>query len=150
LDADDLATAHREAREEIGIDLMTQATLLGSLDELRASGRGRVLNLIIAPFVFELSQQRPLTLSEEVDTVFWAALSPLASGEATAAYPQVREGCALSYPAFRVESKIVWGLTHQMLVSLLALLSPDGCEAAGSGEPRCALEPGGQAEGSER
>ena len=132
VDADDLATALRESKEEVGIDLATQATLLGTLDEVRASARGRPLNLLIVPFVFELSQPGPITLSDEVDAVFWAALGPLASGEANTTYRQGLEGHTSAYPAFRVKSRIVWGLTHRMLVSLLALLCPTHFEPAGA------------------
>src|SRR5215813_14164568 len=67
-DTDVVATAVRETREEVGIDLAVDAELVGRLDELRAVARHRPLDLVISPIVFAL--QRPVTLSlsaREVD-----------------------------------------------------------------------------------
>ena len=46
-DRDLLATAVREAREEVGVDLAHHGDLLGALDDLQAIGGGRRLDLII-------------------------------------------------------------------------------------------------------
>ena len=55
-DADLLATAVRETREEIGVDLLTAAEFMGALDEVRAMARMRPMNLAITPFVFRLRE----------------------------------------------------------------------------------------------
>src|SRR5207248_637661 len=51
-DSDLRATAVRETREEVGIDLARHGELLGTLDDLRAVGHGRPLDLVITPFVY--------------------------------------------------------------------------------------------------
>lgn len=53
-DENALATALRETREEIGVDLRIQAELIGRLPTTEAVARGRRLGLRIAPFVFAL------------------------------------------------------------------------------------------------
>src|SRR5262249_36046360 len=52
LDEDLLATARREAREEVGLDLAQSARLLGSLAPVQAKARGYLLPMWITPFVF--------------------------------------------------------------------------------------------------
>ena len=68
-DADLRATAIRETREEIGVDLATAAEPLGGLDEVRAMARMRPMNLAITPFVFRLHRPFDPVLSDEVRSV---------------------------------------------------------------------------------
>ena len=66
-DADLLATAIRETREEIGVDLSLDSQTLGRLDEIQAIHRGGPVDRTITPFAFQLrSPDRELTLSHEV------------------------------------------------------------------------------------
>jgi 8-oxo-dGTP pyrophosphatase MutT (NUDIX family) len=122
-DADDLATAIRETREEIGLDLVTHARLLGRLDEIGAMARGRALDMVIVPFVFEIAEPRPLRTSDEVSDVFWAPLGPLLSGEAGMTYRVEYNGQVTEHPAFRVRDRTVWGLTQRMLSGLVGALA---------------------------
>jgi 8-oxo-dGTP pyrophosphatase MutT (NUDIX family) len=133
-DADDLATAVRETREEIGVDLTRQAHLLGRLDEIGAIARGRALDMVIVPFVFELSEQSPLQKSDEVSDVFWTPLGPLLSGEARMTYCVESNGQVAEHPAFRVQDRIVWGLTQRMITCLAGAFASSAGPAVGSGE----------------
>ena len=75
-DADVIATAVREAREEVGVDLTVDAEPIGRLDELRAVARHRPLDLVISPVVFALHRPVSLTLSpREVESAVWVPLS---------------------------------------------------------------------------
>jgi 8-oxo-dGTP pyrophosphatase MutT (NUDIX family) len=123
-DRDLLATAIRETREEIGLDLTTNAVLIGSLASLPAVARSRRIAMSIKPFVFELTAEPQLTLNEEVAEVIWAPLGPLARGDLKTTLPYHYEGNDISVPAWDVEGRIVWGLTYQMLETLLALTVP--------------------------
>jgi len=130
-DADDLATAIRETREEIGLDLAKQARLIGQLDQLGATAAGRAVDMVIAPFVFELAEPSPLCTSDEVSDVFWTPLGPLLSGETRMTYCVETNGQVAEHPAFRVQNRIVWGLTQRMLTCLVdALTSSAGQEPA--------------------
>lgn len=122
-DADLLATALRETREEIGLDLRVGAQLLGRLDDLEARSRGRRLGMPITPFVFELQGDPPLALEAgEVAEALWTPLLPLFRGEARATYPYELGELRLELPGYRVGDRVVWGLTYQMLETLFQLV----------------------------
>ncbi|KYF93730.1 hypothetical protein BE18_44470, partial [Sorangium cellulosum] len=117
-----LATAIRETREEVGIDLAAHGTLLARLPDIPAVVRGRRVGMIIAPFVFALRSTPDLTLSGEVAEALWTPLGPLARGERTSSYAYTHEGNVLQLPCLRVDERVVWGLTYLMLEQLFELL----------------------------
>lgn len=122
-DPDSVATAIREVREEVGLDLATHGRLLGTLDDVEARWRARRIDLVIVPHVFVL--EREVTLSPdpaEVDSVHWAPLGPMLRGETRTSHRYRHEGQELQFPAWQVGEHVVWGLTHRMLDSLFALL----------------------------
>jgi 8-oxo-dGTP pyrophosphatase MutT (NUDIX family) len=121
-DPDLLATAQRETREEIALDLARDAELLGRLDDLPAVARGRLTGMVIAPFVFELKGPASLRPNHEVAEVVWAALGPMMRGEWATTIPYELDGQTLRLPAHAVDGRIVWGLTYKMLDALFALL----------------------------
>lgn len=119
-DEDILATAIRETREEVGIDLARTATLLGQLDDLPAVARGKPVDLVITPFVFVLAvaADPELTVNDEVAEVLWAGLGPLARGERPTTMSYSYEGRRVDLPAHDVGGRIVWGLTYRILEML--------------------------------
>jgi 8-oxo-dGTP pyrophosphatase MutT (NUDIX family) len=118
-----LATAIREAHEEIGIDLREQGALLGRLEPVEAVVRARRIGLTITPFVFALRVERPLRFDEhEVAEAVWAPLAPLALGEASGTFAYRHEGVLYDLPCLRVGERVVWGLTYQMLQLFFAAL----------------------------
>jgi len=124
-DPDLVATAMRETAEEVGLALDREGTLVGRLDDLPAVARGRRAGLVIAPFVFQLAGPEPPELRPapgEVAEVLWAPLGPLLRGERDATYPYEHEGRHIPLPAYDVDGRIVWGLTHRMLSALFEIL----------------------------
>lgn len=121
-DPDLLATAVRETREEIGLDLASHASLLTRLPDVPAVARGRRMGLVIAPFVFALQGHDgdALVPNAEVAETVWVPLDWLAAGGGRAAYPYEFEGNTIELPSVRLEGgRVVWGLTYQMLHLLL-------------------------------
>jgi 8-oxo-dGTP pyrophosphatase MutT (NUDIX family) len=121
-DVDLIATAMREADEEVGLAL-ERARLLGPLDELYPrNGRG----LVVSPFVFRVEGAPALRLSDEVSEWLWAPLAPLRAGEAATEYPLEYNGMAMRFPAWKVTApggeRVVWGMTYRALESLLEVL----------------------------
>lgn len=121
-DVDALATAVRETREEIGLDLAAHGEVVGRLDDLSAMARGRRAGLVVSPFVFVLHAAPELVLSDEVDAVLWAPIEPMRSGSTATTFEYSGPEFRLDLPGFRVQSSVVWGLTHRMLTNLFHLL----------------------------
>ena len=72
------AAAARETLEEINLDL-SPFRYLGPLNEENARARGRMIDMLIAPHVFEISGDPVFKPNYEVDDVIWADLDLLAS-----------------------------------------------------------------------
>ena len=122
-DADAIATAVRETREEVGVDLATDAEPIGRLDELRAIARQRPLDLVISPVVFSL--RRPVTLAlsaREVRGAVWVPLMFLASAGARSTHRRTLDGVTSEFPALRYRDYTIWGLTHRILEGFLAIV----------------------------
>lgn len=115
-DANWLATAMRETREEVGVPLGDD-DLVGELDDLRpVSAPARI---VVRPFVFVVSQRPALTLNDEVASVEWAPLDQLARSQGTVEV--VHLGAARVMPCYFVRGRAVWGMTQRILEPFLPL-----------------------------
>ena len=126
-DRDALATALRETREEIGLDLALHGSLLGALDPLPAVAAGRPTGMRIDPFAFELrgaadGPEPELTPNEEVAEIVWAPLNLLASDQLATTIPYHHQGQQFDLPGWDFEGRVVWGLTYHMLQALFTVL----------------------------
>jgi 8-oxo-dGTP pyrophosphatase MutT (NUDIX family) len=121
-DTDLCATAVRETREEVALDLAAGGRLLGRLDEMSAVARGRPVDLVVAPFVFELCADVEPAPCEEVEAVLWAPLAAMLDGSTATTRSYVLDDQLLELPAYRVGEHVVWGLTYRMLGSLFDVL----------------------------
>jgi len=115
-------TAVRETLEELALDL-TQGQMLGRLDDLAPRNRS-LPPIIIRPFVAIVDPDVTFTPSEEVAATFWVPLAQLQHESSKAEYVVEINGHRATFPAFRVEQHIVWGLTERIVRQLLALVSP--------------------------
>lgn len=113
-DEDLLATALRETREEVGLDLRQDGELLGPLDEVRAMARMRPMNLVIAPFAFRLVRPAEAAAVQEVRSVHWLPLARLVRAETRSVHHYVHEGIKLQFPCLRLDDVVIWGLTYRM------------------------------------
>jgi 8-oxo-dGTP pyrophosphatase MutT (NUDIX family) len=121
-DPDLVATAMRETREEVGIQLATSARLVGPLAPVRAVARGRVLPMTISPFVFVQTDDIPVALNHEATAAFWLPLDRAAAGELDSTYPWGVGPVSTSLPCWRYQGFVIWGLTYRMLSSLLTVV----------------------------
>lgn len=117
-----LATAMRETREELGLDL-DLAEHLGHVDDLQAVARGRTLDLVIRPQVFIWTGDVPkLTPNYEVADTLWAPIGPMIAGEIDTVRPWTEGTQTYRLPAYDVGGRIVWGLTYRMLRTLFTVV----------------------------
>jgi len=118
-----LDTAVRETHEEVGIDLTRSGRLLGRLPRIQAKARGRVIPMGITPFVFAREEDVEPRTSVEAEEVFWFPLGRAAAGELASVHHLRRGDQEWTLPSWRFEERVIWGLTHEMLSSLIRLTS---------------------------
>ncbi len=123
-DASALATAVREAREELTLDLEREAALLGALPAARTHLQRPSGPLWVAPFAFELLGAPTLVPNEEVREALWVPLAFLAEPAHRDRFVWTRLGTKLEMPCVRWNGHMIWGLTLRILDDLLALLDP--------------------------
>jgi 8-oxo-dGTP pyrophosphatase MutT (NUDIX family) len=120
-DRDLLATAVREAAEEVGIRLEPEH-LAGALDDV-VPRTPTLPPIAVRPYVF-LSPGRPrLTLNAEVAAASWVTIDHLLH---PGTYHPVRldvAGHSRLVQAYELENAIVWGMTERIITSLLQQLS---------------------------
>jgi 8-oxo-dGTP pyrophosphatase MutT (NUDIX family) len=117
-----LAAAFRETREEIALDLETNATLLGRLSDATPRGRGRRLGFVIVPWVFELLGEPELRPNREVQEVVWVPLSFMEDRSNLATMWWRRGIFPIRLPCYRYRGHIIWGVTLRILDELVGLL----------------------------
>jgi 8-oxo-dGTP pyrophosphatase MutT (NUDIX family) len=119
-DPDLLATARRETREEVGLDL-GPAPVLGALDDV--APRSAVLPpVIVRPFVFRLPGPVPLVPNHEVAGAHWVPLDRLRDPAAYRPFEYRSEGARFELPGYHLPEGVVWGMTERILTPLLHLL----------------------------
>jgi 8-oxo-dGTP pyrophosphatase MutT (NUDIX family) len=115
-DADLLATAIRETREELGFQL-DHSQLLGNLVTLgpRISGPTPIE---VTPFVFRCTEPPDIQCGPEALAAFWLPLDVAVSGvlDKPFTYP----GSQMTFPSWDFEGHVIWGLTRRILDDLVA------------------------------
>ena len=115
-----LATAVRETREEIALDLEDSGRLLGKLSTVPVTARGRRLQMTIEPFVFELAADVPLVPNEEVDQVVWVPLKILTDPGRRETFTYTVSDAKYLLPCVRYQGNTIWGMTLGMADDLLS------------------------------
>ena len=107
------ATAVREAREEVGLDLAAKARFLGYMHKFEP-GNERVS---VVPCVFQLMEKQPVLRNGEVSSHRWVPLASI-SVKRRGEYILERGEKRAVLPAFRFGDYVVWGLTERILTEL--------------------------------
>lgn len=118
-----VAAAMREAREEVGLDLDGAGRLLGRLAPTRAIAKGKWLPMTITPFVFHLEGAWTPAINHEVASWFWLPLDETIAGTLDARHEHRLGPMPMTFPCWRHEGHVVWGLTYQMLRSFIDLVA---------------------------
>ena len=119
-----LATAIRETREEVGIDL-GRAELVARLPDVPAFIRSKRGTLIVTPFVFAMREEVIAVPNVEVAGTLWVPLAKLAQGEGRGTYEFTWEDKPYELPCVRLEpgQHVLWGMTHRMMETMLEALA---------------------------
>jgi 8-oxo-dGTP pyrophosphatase MutT (NUDIX family) len=120
-DADALAAAIRETREELDLDLAAGGRLLGALSEARTHLRLGRSPHSVAPFAFAIEGDPAFAPSAEVQEALWVPLAFLADPSRRGAQTWVRRGVPLPMPCCRFDGRPIWGLTLRIVDELLAV-----------------------------
>ena len=121
-DRDEMAAATRETREEVGSRPCAEGEALGRLSDVAAVSRGRPLSLVIVPHVFALRRTPPLVLNHEVAEAVWVPLSYLANYDNRSTLDWKLGSMTIPLPCYRLQDKVIWGLTFGMVDELLSTL----------------------------
>jgi 8-oxo-dGTP pyrophosphatase MutT (NUDIX family) len=114
------ATAVRETREEVGVDLSKAGRLLGRLDDV-VPGTRRIPAIAIAPFVVGVPQGVVAGTSSEVERTVWLPLAVVV-GEGHRGRLRLDVRPEREYPTIEYEGHVIWGLTFRILSQLEAVL----------------------------
>ena len=118
-DAGLVATAMRETREELGLDLEHAGRLLCQLTTVNAVAGSRIRPMDITPFVFRLESEVQLVLNDEAADAFWLPLEPVVHGHLDGETRVQRHGVVQRFPCWDYDGRVVWGLTYRMIRQLL-------------------------------
>lgn len=111
-------TATRELWEETGIDLATDGSFLGTLNDVHP--RTPVLPpILIRPYVAVVPATVEITPSPEVAAAFWVPLSALRERAAWGTRMVAVRGTPREESAFSHGDYVVWGLTERVLRELV-------------------------------
>lgn len=125
------ATAVREAREEVGVDLVRSGQLLGQLDDVWPRTR-RIPAIAITPFVVLVEPDVSARTNSEVEYAVWVPLEIVTDeglrGTLTLAAVPDRE-----FPTIEYGGHIIWGLTLGILRQFEEVLNRIGYPERGRG-----------------
>ena len=124
-DPSPLATAIRETREELELDIERHGELVGALPVVRTHLRKGPGPRHVAPFVFAVHGDPPLQPNHEVQEAMWVPLAYLLDRRNRGRFVFMGRGLPVVLPCYRYQGRVIWGLTLRMIEDLLALLAPE-------------------------
>jgi 8-oxo-dGTP pyrophosphatase MutT (NUDIX family) len=125
-DPDLVHTAVRETREELGVNLEVSGRLIGELPPIVATGRtsGKPLPVTsVTPIVFAAEGVIAPSPGPEAESAFWLPIAVAAGGVYDGEMEYVYQGTPMTFPCWRFDGYVIWGLTYRMLRSLIEVVA---------------------------
>ncbi len=124
-DPNSRAAAQRECQEELGFDPGVHGRYLGRLSDLQAMASGRIVPLVIEPFLFAVPTL-PLLRPDpaEVEEALWIPLRFFQQPEHRSVFDYRHDQHTYALPCYHWQGRRIWGLSLRMLDEFLALLPP--------------------------
>ncbi|MDY0300096.1 MAG: CoA pyrophosphatase [Trichlorobacter sp.] len=116
------ATAERETKEEVGLDL-SAAAFLGRLSDIM----GRSLPVRVSCFVYGLHKVAKPALSEEIKEAFWVPFDYLTAAQRQTSKTICFNGRTMQVPATWLypDKPVLWGITYRLVNQFRYLLLDD-------------------------
>lgn len=116
------ATAERETKEEVGLDLAS-ASFLGRLSDII----GRSLPVRVSCFVYGLQKESKPVLSDEIKDTFWYPFEHLTAQQRQISKTICFNGRTLQVPATVLypDKPVLWGITYRLVNQFRYLLLKD-------------------------
>jgi 8-oxo-dGTP pyrophosphatase MutT (NUDIX family) len=114
------ATAVRETREEVGVDVEAVGRLLGQLDDVTPRTR-RIPGIAITPFVVAVPAEVVAHTSSEIERAVWMPLE-VVIGEEHRGTLRLDFLPEREYPTIEYGGHVIWGLTLAILRQLEEIL----------------------------
>ena len=112
-----LATAFRETKEEVGIDLEGRAEILGHMPPRAPGNKPEVL---VVPYVSLATARLEAAAGPEMASVFWVPLVDLLANQGRATVTTILG--ELNVPSFTYDGRLIWGFTYRILEELLVFV----------------------------
>lgn len=119
-DNNSFATALRETREEVGIDLQRQGAFLGRLSDVLTRAH-ETKPMVVSPYVFSITSAQQLTLSEEAQEIITVPLAFLANAGNRETLRWRVGPASLRMPCYYYQGARIWGMTLIMLDELVRI-----------------------------
>ncbi len=111
-----METAIRETLEETGVDLKSKGRLLGYFGAFRT----HTGTMIVAPCAFLLHGEVRVRRNAEVESFRWVPISAFLGDASKSEFLLERGDFRQSFPAYKYEDYVIWGLTHRIISSLVS------------------------------
>jgi 8-oxo-dGTP pyrophosphatase MutT (NUDIX family) len=120
-DADLLATAAREAYEEVGIDLLNGGSFIGRLPVITPNNI-LLPRIEITPFVAIAPAIFSMQLNHEVDMSYWVSVCQLKREGLSGEFRMKFGDAVKKWPAYQSAGGPIWGITERIITSFLSYL----------------------------